>query len=542
MSPTGAPTYLSTVLDGDLDSTALVITTLLVLLFGSLFSVAYSTSIAKKKNDEKKYARPWPKVEGGLPFIGNTHQIMDLTLFPKTMKEWADKYSKEYGCFEVALGGHNWVVVCNEDRMKEVMGQRPDKIRRSPRLREVLKGMGMNGIIVYEGEEWQKVHRIMAPMFNKNHVRDYMQYTKLVTDRLITKFGRLAAESGPDGFGVNADMYRYAMDSTFLTILGKDVNTLKHPQQITTDLQTAFNGVLKRHLSPIEYWKIPFVGQYLDGTGFAVDRMIAAMGDVLDRFKTHGVSDGDGSFVAKLVQHSERGRGWDNKEIIGNLASIYLASIDTTGGTLCFAIQQLIEDETGFQDELVEELQTKLPAKLEDVTIEDLSEDNVPLLNSFFHEVVRYEAVAAFFALAANEDIPFCGTTLKKDTEIFALFKYCNLNTHQRPKATPSGPNGEYEDHTQFHPRRWLVNDKKSKGGYTCQSPQSNDTSYMSFGYGPQQCLGRTYEITTMAYALAAIVRSFRIAKAEGYTSPGRKLILTIAPDADVRVVLTKRE
>ena len=543
MFPTGAPTHLSTFLDNDLDPTALIVSTLLVLLFGSLFSVAYSTSITKKKHDEKKYAKPWPKVEGALPFIGNAHQLEGLKQLPKTLHGWADKYSKEHGCFSLDLGGTNWVVVCRADRMKEVMDQRPNVIMRSEYQKEAARSIRGGGTFAQEGAEWKKQRAVLASMFNKSHIRDYMKYTKLVAGRLMVKWEGLAAKSGPQGFGVNQDISKYVTDSASLSLLGKDSNTLNKSDTTIEDLSKAFDSMVVRQLSPIQFWKIPFIGQYLDGVGFTVDRLYRTLTGTIESFRKDGASgEGDGSLVAKLALLSRGGNGWDDEKIIANLMTAFIASTDTTSSVLCSTIQELIEDETGLQDELLDELRTKLPANIDDTTMEDLSKDNVPLLWSFLYEVLRFHAPTQFVLFHANEDIPFCGTTMKKGTEIFTLLEYCNVNPHHRPKNTPSGPNGEYEDHTKFQARRWLIHDKQNKTAYSCQAPPINDPSFMSFGYGPQRCVGEKFGMASLTYTLSLIVRTFHLAKAEGYTSPGRKLVLVQIPDSEICVALTKRE
>ena len=550
MSTAGAPTYLSTVLDGDLNSTTTMVATLLVMSIGGILSFLVSSFVVNNKKDKDKYATPWPKVEGALPFIGNLLQLKDPKYLSRCTEEWANKYSKEYGCYEMNLMGERWIVACNEARIKEIMLKRPFKVTRSAHSTETASSVGAAGVFSKEGTEWQQHRKLVAPMFNNNHIRDYIQHFRVVSKRLVDKWG-----SKTESFGINDDLFKYAMDLTALSSLGKDFNTLSHPNEMAANLNQTFDGIMLRALSPIHYWKIPFVGQYLDGVGFAVDRLVKSMEEIIDSYqkkKEEAGSDPDEvTLVGKVVEESEKDSELDRKTIVGNLLTVFFAGTDSIAATLCSVLQYLLEDETGLQQDLANEIRSNLPANLNDITFDDLSFENTPLLKSLILEVNRCTPAFPIVFFHTAEDVPFCGTTLPKDTEIMAMLKHVSLNPHHAPAAVPTGPNGEYKDHTQFHPRRWLVHaddkgnkDKKSGSGgkFVCKPPQVNSTSFMAFGHGRRQCLGRNSADMTIAFTIAAILQSFIVEKAPDYESAGRELFLANTPDKDIRIQLTKRE
>ena len=550
MSTTGAPTYLSTVLDGDLNSTTTMVATLLVMSIGGVLSFLVSSSIANNsKKDKDKYATPWPKVEGALPFIGNLLQLKDPKYLPQRTEEWANKYSKEHGCYEMNLMGVRWVVVCNEARIKEIMLKRPFKVTRSTHTIEGARSVSVYGVATTEGDEWQQHRKLVAPMFNNNRIRDYMQHIRVVSKRLIDKWG-----SKTECFGINNDLSNFAMDFTALSTLGKDFNTLNHPNEMAVTLYQAFDGIMLRTLSPIHFWKIPLIGQYLDGIGFAVDRLIRSIEEIVDSYKKKkeaGSKLGEDTLVGKVVEESEKDSELDRKTIVGNLLTVFLASADSTASTLCSVLQYVVEDETGLQQDLANEIRSNLPANLTDITLDDLSFENTPLLKSLILEVNRCTPAFPIVFFHTAEDVPFCGTTLPKDTEIMAMLKHVSLNPHHAPAAVPTGPNGEYKDHTQFHPRRWLVHadnkenkDTKSGSGgkFVCKPPEVNSTSFVTFGHGRRQCLGRNLADMTIAFTIAAILQSFIVEKAPDYESAGRELTMTSIPDKDIRIQLTERE
>ena len=203
------PAFLSPIFESGLDSTTALVAAAAVLVLVGFVSVLYTAERTKYK---KKYATPWPKVEGGLPFLGNTHQLKHPKFLVKMTEQWAGEYSKEHGCYEVNIMGVRYVVACNEDRMKEIMMKRPIKVVRSPQITRAALSVKGDGIFTAEGAEWQKQRKIVAPMLNNNHIRDYLDHIKLIGKRLASKWSKKDPKTLAEGFGINDDMFNAAMD------------------------------------------------------------------------------------------------------------------------------------------------------------------------------------------------------------------------------------------------------------------------------------------------------------------------------------------
>ena len=541
---------LSAVLNGELPltSTPVLISSVLVLLLAGLVSFVVTKTVGNK-HDKTKYATPWPKVDGALPFIGNLHQLKDLKFISTKTKEWADQYSKDHGCYQMDLMGDRWIVVCRQDRMKEIMLKRPFKVLRSKKSTATAVSVGANGVFATEGDEWQKNRRLVAPLFNANHTRDYLQNTKTIAARLIDKWtAHVNSEATVDGFGINDDFFKYMMDVTAYSALGRDLGMLQNANALASTILDVMEGTLLRTLSPFSYWEIPFIGQYLDGVGFAVNRLMKHMNEIIDDHQRTNKESKTGktatSLVGKMVQQGKEDPEFDRDLIIGNLVTVFFAGTDSTATTHSTAIQYLIEDETGLQEELAKEVRTKLPANMNDITLQDLSEENIPLLRSFLQESSRCCPSFPILLYETAVDIPFCGTTLPKGSNIMAMLEYVSINPHTAPTHVPTGPNGEYPDHTAFHPRRWLVhnNDKSTTNEYDCKLPEVNSMSYLSFGHGRRQCLARQFAEATVAFTIAAILQSFVVDKAPNYESPGREQKFSNTPNKDIRIRLTVRQ
>ena len=417
---------------------------------------------------------------------------------------------------------------------------------RNPRANASAHSVGADGVAATEGSKWQADRRLVAPCFNHYQIRDYLPRIKTVMNRLIHKWkvqakGKEGGETVP--VPVNNDLISYTMDSTGLTALGLDFDSLRNPDSIMAkDLMTLSAGVHGRVVSPIPFWKIPLVGQYLDGLGWARKRVTDRLKKIVESKEKQRTSGekvrGSGTFIQKTIDQSHKTASFNRNDIIGNMLTIIIAATDTTSSFLMTAVQKLAEDKTGLQAELLEEIDNALPRDLADVSLEDLQPDNLPKLKSFIFEVLRCYSPFSFLSLQTAEPIPFCGTTLEGGTAIFALLRYSSMNPYSAPEGVPLGPNGEPA--TEYCPRRFLKHDDDG-GKVTLIMPPRNSTSFLPFGHGSRVCLGKSLADVSMAFTMASLIKTFAMELAPDHAPIGRTKVLAEVPDIDVRVVLSER-
>ena len=509
------------------------------LIVSACVIVGVTTSYLLTRNRKKK---PWPAVKGALPIIGNLHQVKSPGNLSNKMKEWADEYSKEKGCFEVDLAGTKYVAVCSEERMKEILKHRPFKIVRDKKSTHATKSVGADGIFGAEHQQWKNDRRLLAPSFNHAQIRDYLPHIRLVLGRLLHKWKTNCMVDGKVvPFAINDDLSCYAMDTTALTTLGQDFDTLSSEGEKVMDAEnilTILQGVITRTLSPIAYWQIPIIGQHLDGIGSRVAKLKKSIESIVDAVEVEG---GSNTLVKKVVSEcktSDTSKS-DRDRIMGHLLTMFFAGTDSSMSTTCSVLQKLCEDETNLQNELLEEVRKNLPEDLSTVTLEDLSADNLPKMKSFLCEVHRYYGAFPMLMLHAEVDIPFCGTVLPKGTQIMTMNRYVGINPYCKPKDIPLGPNGESV--TEFCPRRFLKLDEQGQV-MGVELPPRTSTSFLSFGHGRRVCLGRAFSEAVLLYTLASLLKTFEMKLAPDHEPIGRELTLAEVPDIDVRIAFKPRE
>ena len=511
--------YLSDLADGTAATVILVL-------------VTTSVSIAALIHSRRE-TWPWPKVPGSLPFVGNFHQVGRIENLANQMTEWANEYGKERGAFHVNLAGVNYLVACREDMAMEIMNQRPYKIIRNDNLTAAARGVGADGVFSAEGETWKSDRRMIAPVLNKQHVEMYLDSIKTVASRLVGKWISLA-EDGSSAVIVNGDLYSSTIDMQALFTFGKDFDSLRRKDSVhANDVASLLQGTMFRGLMSIHYWKIPFIGQYLDCLGWCRRRVIDYIESVIAEYEEcedDGHSPQKATIMGKLLTlvKGESSR-LDRQRMVGNLLTVFFAGTDATGSILSSMLWMIATDKSGLQDELAKEARD-----LGDINVAAFQEINskLPKLKSAAYETQRIYSAFPIIFLKAAQQVVFDNTTLPGGTQFLVMTRYVSTNPISPPTGVPFGPKGELP--SEFCARRWLMD-----GGV--QPPCTKKGAFMAFGHGPRTCPGRDLaEIVTLV-VISSVLQRFEISLAPGHATVQRKLSFAEVPDQDIHLILKPR-
>lgn len=485
---------------------------------------------------EKKPKGPWKKVPGSVPFLGNFPQIKSPANLVKVVEQWATEYAGDMGCFEMELPGRPVLVVCREDLVAQFSKYRPLKVVRSSAIVNAANSVGALGVFSAEGEVWQKDRKVFAPALSHKNVRDFVGHIQTVTKRLVNKWKRQSANAKP--VTINADCASFVIDVISLVAYGNDTNTLESAkkQLVLNDIETSIDAAYKRALSPIPLYKIPLVGNYLDGNGTPINRLNKTFHNLVKAFAHEDVSGAEtprkGTFLDKLFQLSKESESYSDDRLVGQLITMYLGATDSTASMFNTLIWQLCIDETGLQDELAKEI-----ASLTDKSLDGLMAQ-LPRLRSFIYETLRVYPAFSFVILTTKDELLFQETLLPQDLDILLLHHYANVDPKHPPKDLPLGPSGEAAE--TFCPRRWLVENKK-KGQLEFAAPSKTSTAFMAFGLGARNCPGRILAEAEFLVCLSALLPVFRMSLKPNHPPIGRSYGFSEDVDCDIEVVLVPR-
>lgn len=273
------------------------------------------------------------------------------------------------------------------------------------------------------------------------------------------------------------------------------------------------DGVMMRLLAPFPYWKVPGLGNAIDGADRAADRLAEAMVEGMNQMAGSGAAT-----IAEKLRESQETMCLD--ELSGNLRVLLVAGTHTTSKTLSWAFYYLARD-TELQDRVAIEIQAQLP----NGTVSPGHLNALPLVNAVWLETLRVKMPAPFEEFHNDEPVTIAGREVPAGTDIYVLYRYLLHSASEVKKALG-------DDLDKFRPERWLAVD----GGFIKLPPF--DT--FAFGHGPRICLGMRLADYEGRLVIAKVLKRFRLKQWEGPELAERDSFF-LEPAADVKIGIEVR-
>ncbi|KAF7333967.1 Cytochrome P450 [Mycena sanguinolenta] len=220
-----------------------------------------------------------------------------------------------------------------------------------------------------------------------------------------------------------------------------------------------------------------------------------------------------------------RRRAYFQKDLVAQTSLILLAGQDTTANSLAFGLLELARH-PDLQNKLRDEIGATIAGSGGAVAY-----DNMPLLNAFIKETLRFYPATALSERVALQDsvIPLTQaitTSSGKKIDAIPVSKgqvvVLGIAAYQRHDSR-WGANSE-----DFDPERWL--DGRVRQGTTL-GPYAN---LLSFFNGPHTCLGWRFAILEMQTVLCELITKFAFSVPEKEQGPIRSRLATTLLPIDV--------
>jgi len=291
-------------------------------------------------------------------------------------------------------------------------------------------------------------------------------------------------------------------------------------------------------MSVIPYWKIPFIGQHLDGSGRKIQKLEAFVMQTIQEFetKTGSLKDNEAeyaniskTFLAKVVQLNKRVEApLSTRRMIGNILTMLVTGSETTAEGLCHCLHEIAADKTGLQQELAQEAMAI--ESIEDADLDTLA-TGFPRMSSFMYEVLRLRGPIALNGLTNQVPIEIDGTVLPAKSNFLVLYRIMSKNGTSAPRGPKDSPPNE------FCGRRWLTGSSTSLSA----TKPTFKTGYRAFGEGARVCPGRELAETELLVFLVSILREFEIELEPGHPPMSQTFRLSVCQEIDARLVLKHR-
>jgi cytochrome P450 len=445
----------------------------------------------------------------GLPIVGNM-----LQMHPGRAHQVVEAWARRYGpYFKFRLGGRHFLGVTDHENVITVLRARPDGFRRTERLEQVVREMGVEpGVFVANGDAWQRQRRLVMSAFDPTHVRSYFPTLLTVTRRLHRRWQ--AAAASDDSIDLRADLMRYTVDGVAGLAFGSEINTLEGGSEVIQNhLDRILPAIFRRVLTPLPYWRY-FTSPEDRGLAESVAAINTAVQgfitDARDRMKANPeLIDRPSNLLEAMIAAAQRESGAvSDAEIAGNVFTMLLAGEDTTANTLAWLIWLLFKNPPALE-QCRDEVRRTI-AELSSMTPESIA--SLDYLEACANEAMRLKPVAPTILNEALRDTTIGDVRIKAGTIVWLVLRHDTLDEHFFPN-----PNA-------FEPRRWLA---------TCvHGSDSAKRIAMPFGGGPRICPGRYLALLEIKMAMAMLLGQFDVKSVatSDERDPAEYLALTMAP------------
>ncbi|KAL1497095.1 hypothetical protein ABEB36_008108 [Hypothenemus hampei] len=346
-------------------------------------------------------------------------------------------------------------------------------------------------LFLAETEDWRFMRHKMTPMFTSAKMRyifDCVNKCSLMLEELCNK-----AASSKDYFNLRLFIDKFTMDNIGVVVFGLEFNCLltentKFREIADKARRPDFSGRFQRLASRIApgLSKILRIQTVDKGTIHFLSEMVR--NNVETRRKSNIRRNDVTQLFMDLQENNESNKKFTMNELIGNSIGFFLAGFDTSSKTMQFTLLELARNQA-LQDKIRQHIQSVLKKYDGELTYEGLQE--MTFLRQAVDETLRLYPPVLTISRIATEDCKLEGTdfVVEKGTTIVVPV----IGLHRDPDLFPNPE--------KYDPERFSVENKSN----------IKPNSYLPFGDGPRNCIGKRFGLMQVQIGLVKILNSFRI-------------------------------
>ncbi len=377
-----------------------------------------------------------------------------------------------------------------------------------------------SGVISVEGADWQRMRRLLTPVFNARRVSALAKPMARVAKEGAEKFAARAAGGSWERVGVAEEMTRLTLDILLATLFSDDPALDRETFSQKTTEMLERGGVPH----PFDLLRapafVPRVGR--GGVLRLVDEVrsqVHALVDSRRRAIASGRHEdvGEDLLTLLITAGDEDGDRLSNDEVVDNILTILLAGHETTARALAWTLYLLSKD-------LV--VRRRVEAEIDSVdldTTEPAQWENVlPFTNAVLKESMRLFPPAPQMAREAigEDEIPCKDGIVKVAESSEVHLSPWLLHRHETLWDQPS----------VFRPDRFMG----------AEGAAIHRFAYLPFGLGPRVCIGARFAQQEMVIALASLLRVVRFEDI-GEDAPEPIMRVTLQPSTPLAMAVRAR-
>lgn len=415
---------------------------------------------------------PAPPGPRGLPLLGNILQMGN-----KGIIERYAAMQQEFGpIVGLKLGPMNAYVLFDPELVHHVLVKNP---------KNYIKGIGYdgfrllvgNGLVTSDGDVWRRQRRLMQPPFTPTAVVQFAAMMADVTQRMLDRWDAAARSGEP--FVMDGEMLKLTM-----SVIGRamfDIDLSEEMQEVGHALEEAFGFIPSRTNSVVPL-AVPLPSH----------RRFRTNVEIVERFIAERIAEGRarearGESAETLLSillratDEESGQRMDEKQLRDEVITLFFAGFETTARSLSWAwylLTQHPDAQARIQAE-VDRVRGARDAASWKPSVAELYQ--LAWTRQVIDETLRLYPPTALLARQNSAEDQIGGYTIPAGSMII-LVPYM---VHRYP--------GVWDDPERFDPDRFAPEASEAR-------PKS---AYIPFASGPRVCLGNSFALLEMIYALA---------------------------------------
>ncbi|TAK85313.1 MAG: cytochrome P450 [Aquabacterium sp.] len=444
------------------------------------------------------------------PWFGAAH----MQAISKDFLGYTRQMHREYG--DIVFVQMYWEKVCllnSPELVRAVMVDNAASLIRQERAIEVFSRVHGPSVMMVEGDDWQRLHRLLMPAFSPRRVAGY---ARLMVDAAGPLLDRLVPDEPDASALVNMDELtsRVTMDVICRTLFSDD---LGDTARAVTAASHALNEIAMRELMvPMtlpDNWPLPGKAAKRHAMRLfdeVIDSHIAAR-----RQMPPDQAPQDDVLAMLLAAHDEEGGGrLSEAELRAQCKVIFLAGFDTSAKALQWWAWLMAEhpQQAALAYEEVSRVVGSRAPQAEDVP-------NLPYLSATIKETLRlYPPAAGLLTRRAMKDIQ-AGEWMIPARSLVIVSPWV-LHNDARSFPQPD----------VFRPERFMPD-----------APALPRSAWMPFGLGPRVCIGQHFAMTEMTLVAAMLLQRYELTREPGQPEPVAQLNLTLRPAQTLKLRMRRR-
>lgn len=368
-------------------------------------------------------------------------------------------------------------LINNPENFRQLLVEMPERVPKSELLRQALEPLVGDGIFLSNGPVWERRRAMVEPAFKAlTPITTFDHINGAVEDMLQ----RMSDRVGKERFDLEAELSHVTADAIFRAIFSEKLDS-----QVAQDLFTSMQNY--QHSLPLLSYKSIFGlpnwlpgGVSRDGKRYA-GRIREVLSGLIRARQTSGEKRDD--LLQKLFEARDaNGEGFSDKELVDEIAVLFLAGHETTASVLCWAIFLTRQDNRAHQL-ILEEIDSRLGEK--SIGHRDLK--TLETSRDLFAEALRLYPPVPFFTRELSSPTPMRDWLMRKGSLV--VVSPWLIHRHRQFWKNPDS----------FIAKRF------ARG----QKDKIDKRAYLPFGIGPRVCPGAAFALMEGPLILASLFQRF---------------------------------